>query len=181
MAGGDIHRRKPIAPFRLRDASAGEGEEEIGAARIEQPLLSNGARGDEANHVAADDRFGAAFLRLRGILHLLADRHPMTKSDQALQVIVGAVDRDPAHGDVVALMLATLRQDDAERPARGLRVVEEELVEIAHAVKQEAIRVRGLDLHVLRHHRRHAGLERRDLVGGCLGFGKLWGLVEGLG
>ena len=64
---------------------------------------------------------------------------------------------------------------------RGLGVLEEQLVEIAHPVEQQAIRVGRLDLHVLRHHRRHTGLKRRDLAGVCLGVGKLWGLVEGLG
>ena len=54
------------------------------------------------------------------------------------------------------LMLAALGEHDAERPARDLRVLEEQLVEIAHPVEQEAIRVRGLDLDVLRHHRRDA-------------------------
>ena len=38
------------------------------------------------------------------------------------------------------------------------RVVEEQLVEIAHAVEQEAVRMTGLDLHELRHHGRRAAL-----------------------
>ena len=55
------------------------------------------------------------------------------------------------------MVLAALRQHDAERARGDLGVGEEQLVEIAHAVEQQAVRVGGLDLQVLRHHRRDAG------------------------
>ena len=54
-------------------------------------------------------------------------------------------------------MLAAPGQHDAERAAGDLGVGEEQLVEIPHAVEQEAVGVRRLDLDVLRHHRRGAG------------------------
>ena len=96
---------------------------------------------------------------------MLADRDAMAERDQALEIIVGALDRHAAHADVLALVLAAPGQDDAERAARDLRVLEEQLVEIAHPVEQQAIRIGGLDLEILRHHRREAlGLRRR---GGC--------------
>ena len=43
---------------------------------------------------------------------------------------------------------------DAEGPARHLGVIEEELVEVAHPVEEQAVGVRRLDLDILRHHRR---------------------------
>ena len=64
----------------------------------------------------------------------------MAKRDQPVEVIVGALDRHPAHADVLAFVLAALREDDAERPARDFRVVEEQLVEVAHPVEQQATR-----------------------------------------
>ena len=100
--------------------------------------------------------FGAAPLRLGRILELLADRDAMAKRDQPVEVVVGALDRHAAHADVLAVVLAALGEHDAERAARDLRVVEEELVEVAHPVEQQAIRVGRLDLEVLRHHRRQA-------------------------
>ena len=74
--------------------------------------------------------------------------------DQLLQVLVGGVDRHAAHRDVGALVLAALGERDAERARGDLGVVEEQLVEIAHPVEQQAVRIGRLDLDVLRHHRR---------------------------
>src|SRR5262249_16817305 len=50
-----------------------------------------------------------------------------------------------------------LGQHDAERPRRHLGVLEEQFVEVAHPVEEEAVRIDGLDLDVLLHHRRGAG------------------------
>ena len=55
-----------------------------------------------------------------------------------------------------AEMLAALGQHDAERARGDLGVLEEHLVEIAHPVEQQAVRIGGLDLDVLLHHRRDA-------------------------
>ena len=103
------------------------------------------------------------FFASAGILDLLADGDPVAEADQALQIVVGPLDRHAAHGNVLPLMLAALGQHDPERPARDLRVLEEQFVEIAHPVEQQAVRVGGLDLHVLRHHRRHARVLRGGL------------------
>ncbi len=43
-----------------------------------------------------------------------------------------------------------------ERARGDLGVLEEQLVEVAHPVEQQAIRIGGLDLDVLLHHRRGA-------------------------
>ena len=80
----------------------------------------------------------------------------MAERDQPVEVIVGALDRHAAHADVLAVVLAALGQHDAERAARHLRVVEEQLVEVAHPVEQQAVRIGRLDLEILRHHRRQA-------------------------
>ncbi len=86
----------------------------------------------------------------------------MPLHDQPLQVFVRAMHRDAAHGDVAAEMLAPLGEHDAERARRDFGILEEQLVEIAHPVEQEAIRIGGLDLDVLLHHRRWA----RGALGG---------------
>ena len=80
----------------------------------------------------------------------------MAAGDQLLEILVGGVDRDPAHGDVGALMLAALGERDAQRAARHFGIVEEQLVEIAHPVEQQTVRMGRLDVEVLRHHRRGA-------------------------
>ena len=130
-------------------------------ARIEQRLLGERARGDEAHHVAAHHRLGPALLGLGRVLDLLADRHPVPSRDQALEIVVGGMHRHAAHGDVLAQMLAALGQRDAERARGDLGVLEEQLVEIAHAVEQEAVGVGRLDLQILGDHGRG---ERRLLL-----------------
>ena len=80
----------------------------------------------------------------------------MAKRDEAVEIIVGALHRHAAHADVFALVLAPFGEDYAKRPACDLRVVEKELIEIAHPVKQQAVGIDCLDLEILRHHRREA-------------------------
>src|ERR1051325_10778205 len=91
----------------------------------------------------------------------------MALRDQAVQILVGAVHRHAAHRDVLAEMLAALGQNDAERAARDLGVLEEQLVEITHPVEQEAVRIGVLDLDVLLHDRRRprGGLLRGGVIG----------------
>jgi hypothetical protein len=78
----------------------------------------------------------------------------MAPRDQAMEI--GAVHRHPAHRNILPAMLAALGQHDAERTACDLGVFEEQLVEIAHPVEQQAIRIGGLDLDVLLHQGRDA-------------------------
>ena len=73
-----------------------------------------------------------------------------------MQIIVGARDGHAAHGNVLAGMLAALRELDAERIRGRHRVVEKQLEEIAHAVEEQKFRVLRLHLEVLRHHGRGA-------------------------
>jgi hypothetical protein len=68
-------------------------------------------------------------------------------------------------------MLSALGQRDVERRRRLFGIVEEHLVEIAHPVEQQIIRMCAFDLQILRHHgrgciacrRRHSGCRA-----GCL-------------
>jgi hypothetical protein len=60
--------------------------------------------------------------------------------------------RDPRHRDRLAGGLAARGQRDVDELRGAARVVEEELVEIAHAVEQQGGRVLRLDAQVLLHH-----------------------------
>ena len=100
--------------------------------------------------------FAAALRRFGWILELLAHRDAVAERDQPVKIFIGALDRHAAHRDVLAAMLAALGEHDAERAARDLRVAEEQLVEVAHPVEQQAVGIGGLDLDVLLHQRRDA-------------------------
>jgi hypothetical protein len=73
------------------------------------------------------------------------------------------MDRHATHLDILPQMLAALGQHNAQRRRGDLGVLEEQLVEIAHAIEQQIARVDRLDLEELRHHRRQ---HRRGLTDG---------------
>ena len=166
-SGRNIDGREPEK--RLRRAAARDGEQAVGADGIEQQFLGDGARRHQAHHLPADDGFRPAFARLGRVLDLLADGDAVALADQPVQIVLGALDRHAAHGNVLSLVLAALGQDNAERPGGDLGVVEEQFVEIAHPVEQEGAGILRLDRAVLRHHRRDFGAIRaapRSFAGG---------------
>ena len=122
-------------------------------AGVEQALLGERAWGDEAHHVAPDHGLRPALPRLGRVLGLLAHRDAVALRDQALKIFVGGMHRHAAHGDVLAEVLAALGERDAERARGDVSVLEEQLVEIAHAVEQEAVGIGRFDLQILGHHR----------------------------
>ena len=156
-AGGDVDGGETIGGRALPGLAPPDRQQQVGAGGIEQAVLGDGARRDEAHHLPPHHRFRAAPFGLGGILGLLADGHPVAHGDEAAEVVVRPVHRDAAHRDLGAAVAATLGQHDAERPRRDLRVAEEQLVEISHPVEQEAIGIGRFDLDILRHHGRGAG------------------------
>ena len=160
-----IEVRETVAPAAVGAAQSRHRREGVGAGWIEQRVFRDRAGRHEPRHVAPHDRLRAAFLRLRRIFELLADGDAMAERDELLQIVVGALHRHAAHGNILAQVLAALREHDAERARRDLRVVEKQFVEIAHAVEEQAVGIGRLDLDILRDHRRRAGLR---FVVGCL-------------
>ena len=155
--GREVGRREIEPGQRQLALGLGQGREVVMAARVEQRVLGQGAGRDDAHHGTLDHRLGATFLGLGRVLDLFADRDLEALADQARQIGLVAVHRHAAHLDVFTQMLAALGQRDVER-RRGLhRVVEEQLVEIAHPVEHQMVRMRGLDRQILAHHRRGVG------------------------
>ena len=148
-----------------RDVDPGEAElgpargqcrQPVAAPRVEQAVLGERAGGDDPDHVAPDQRLARPLAGLGGILQLLADRDLEALADQPMQVELGAVHGHAAHGDVLARMAAALGQRDVERGCCRDRILEEQLVEIAHAEEQEGIGMRLLERLELRDHRARA-------------------------
>jgi len=162
LAGRDVDpgEREPAVVL-ARGARAGERQQVVVALRVEQRILGQGAGRHQPGDVAPHHALGPALLRLGRVLELLADGDAVAERNQAVEVLFRALDRHAAHRNVAAEMLAALGQHDVERAARDLGVGEEQLVEIAHPVEQEAIRIGLLDLDVLLHHRGDAP----DIVG----------------
>ena len=153
----------------VRRSAARNGEQTIGADGIEQKLLGDSARRHQAHHLAANHGFAAALAGLGRVLDLLADGDAVALADQPVQIILGALDRHAAHGDIHPLMLAALRQDNGKRAGGDLGVFKKQFVEIAHPVEQERAWICNFDRVILRHHRRDFGgllVSARRLAGG---------------
>ena len=123
---------------------------------IQKRVFGQGARGHQPDHPAFDHRFRATLLCLGRRFKLFADSDAEPFADQGQKIALGGMYRDPAHRDILTLMLAPLGQCDVERGCGGLGILEEQLVEIAHPIEQERHGISRLDLQKLRHHWRHA-------------------------
>jgi hypothetical protein len=66
------------------------------------------------------------------------------------------VDRDARHRDVLTLVLAPFGQGDAQQAGGDLGVLEEQLVEIAHAEEDDGVRLLRLGRQILAHDGGHA-------------------------
>ena len=64
------------------------------------------------------------------------------------------MERHPGHLDRRAARTAAGGQRDVEQPCRALGILEEQLVEIPHPIKQQQLRVLRLQTQVLLHHGR---------------------------
>src|SRR5262249_6908960 len=109
-------------------------------------------RRDDAHHLALHRTLG------RGrVADLLADGHGLAELHQLGEVVVELVVGHARHGDGRAAGGAALGERDVHEPRGLARVIVEELVEVAHAVDHQDVRVLGLDAQVLAHDRRVLG------------------------
>ncbi len=152
LAGGDLH-----AGHRRLAGAQGDGRQPVGAAGVQQAFFGQGARRHHPDHVAPDHRLGAAFASLRRVLHLLADRHLEAGPDQLGEIGFGGVHGHARHGNGGPRVGPARREGDPKRLGRLGRVLEEQLVEVAHAEEHQRVRLAGLGLEELGHHRRSVG------------------------
>ncbi len=128
--------------------AGGDREQQIVAAFLEQRLVGHRPRRDDTHHPALDQT-----LRQRRIADLFADRHRLAEFHEFGQITFDRVIRHAGHRNRRASRCTALGQRDIEQ-ARGLaRIVVEQLVEIAHAEKQQRLRMLGLGAQVLAHQR----------------------------
>ncbi len=160
VAGRQLDRGQGHDP-----AARGDGDQAVGAAVVQQAVLGQGARRNDADDAALDHRFGAAFLGFGRVFQLFADGDAKAQADQLGDIGIDRVGRDAGQGDILVAELAALGQGQGQGGRRLDRVVEEQLVEVAHAEEQQAVRIFGLGLQVLRHDGRGAV----PLAGGIFG------------
>lgn len=122
---------------------------EIGLALLQQRFVGDGAGRDDTHHFALDRPFTGG-----RIADLLADGDGLAELYQLGQVVLYRVVRHAGHRDRFTRRGAAFGQRDIQQLGSALGVVVKQLVEVAHAVKQQDFRMLGLEAQVLLHHRR---------------------------
>jgi hypothetical protein len=103
---------------------------------------------DDTHDLALDRPLGQARLA-----DLLADGDGLALPDEAAQVLIHGVIGHPGHGNRGTARLTPRRQGDVQESSSFLSILEEELVEVTHSVKEQHIGVLALDAQVLLHDR----------------------------
>ena len=145
------HKILPRSHIRHRDSVAvpdvGHAHDVIIFRLVKGLRIHCGPRGDDAHHLPLDQPL------CRGrVLHLLTDGHLVSFRHQAAQIAVHRVVRHAAHGRPLLQSAVLPCQSDLQLPGRGDGVVEKHLVKISQSIKQDAVAVLLLGLHVLLHH-----------------------------
>ena len=165
LAGAHIgHRQPPTAA-----AAQHHGAEPVVASGGEHALLEHRAGGEHPGDVAAQQGpLGG------GGLELVAEGHAEAAAHQLSAVALGGVVGDARHrhpADALAALLAGEGELQQAREQQG--IFEEELVEVAEAVEQHALRMGRLELHVVTQHRAEGGRVHQAVVvpAGQVGLG----------
>ena len=109
-------------------------------------VVEGGSGGQDAGYFTTDDFFGEF-----GVLHLFADGDAEAFAQEALQVTVGGVIGNAAHGNGAFAVAGG--EGDLELAGGGFGVVEEELVEVAEAKEEQGVGVLAFGGQVLTHER----------------------------
>ena len=125
-----------------------DGCNEVIVIIIEQGFVCQGAGRDDSNNLPLHGTLAGS-----GITDLFADGDGHAKPDESCQVAVDRVVWHAAHGYGLSGRGTAGSQGNVEQICGTLGIVVEQLVEIAHAVKQQFFRMFCLDGQVLLHHR----------------------------
>ncbi len=128
MSAAAIAQSSPARPIAARQFAAED---------FEQRLFGERPGRDEADDGPVDQRLRPARLPgLGGAFGLLGNRHTVARTDQAGEIGFGGMYGNAAHRDRLAIRLSSLGQRDVETGRCGLRVIEEQFEEVAHAIEQ---------------------------------------------
>jgi hypothetical protein len=111
----------------------GEGQQQANRTVVEQRRVGERAGRDDARDRALDRALGGG-----RVADLLADHHRFAQLHQPRQVLLDGVEGHAAIGSAAG-RLAARGQRDVEQARGLLGVLEEQLVEIAHAVEQQQV------------------------------------------
>jgi len=140
---GEREPRQPQTPF-----LESQRHQAVFAFVVKQGCVGQRAGRHHAHHFALDRPLGVDFA------DLLANRHRFTQAHQSRQILLGCVVGNTGHADRDAGRLAARGQRDVEQFRGAHGIVVKQLVEVAHAIKNEFVRMIRFQAQVLLHHRR---------------------------
>ena len=155
FAGGDIN---PGQSEIIRNF--GRRQQKVIAFGVKQRFFGQGSGGYQADNLTLNYRLAAAFFGFFGIFGLLADGNFIALTYQLGKVAFIGMKRHTAHRNVFTLNFAAFGQGNIQRFGCFERVIQKQLVKIAHPVEQQIVRILPLNLNILGHHRR----QRRQFV-----------------
>ncbi|MNH97874.1 hypothetical protein D3C73_505810 [compost metagenome] len=161
VATGDIQHGQAEQAFITQ-----HGSDQVVATFIQQRLVTHRPRRNDPYHLTIHRPFAGG-----RVADLLADHHRFAKLHQFCQVTLSGVVRNPAHRNRLPRRLPAGGQGDVQQLGGLLRVFIEDLVEVAHAVEHQLVRVLVFQAPVLLHHRG---------VGGQVGDGFIHRIVRKL-
>ena len=143
VAGGEREPCDPDAALRRDDR-----HQDVVATVVQQRRI-----GERAGcHDTCDAAFHRALGRRR-VADLFADRDRLAELHESREIRLDRVEGHARHPDRLARRGTALRERDVEQARGAFGVLEEEFVEVAHAVEQQLVRMLRLDPEVLGHHR----------------------------
>ena len=148
LTGRQVEHGQPPGRGVAGFVRAGDGGQRGDRAGVEQAVIGERARGHDAHHAALHRALAV------GVAELFGHRHTLALAHQPPQVLLAGVHRHAGHRHLLAAALAAAGQRDVQQPGGAPRVVEEQLVKVAHAIEQQPRRVLRLQREVLGNHRR---------------------------
>ena len=160
---------QPREPGEL--ALSAEGQQDVVRLVVEQRAVGERTGRHDPRHRAFDRALGGG-----RIADLLADRCRFAELHQLREIRLDRMPRHARHLYRRAGGGAARGQRDIEEPRGLLGVVVEELVEVAHPVEEQQVRMLGLQAEVLLHHWRVSGEHRARQVAVALHVLSLMGM-----
>ena len=143
VAAGDIQYGKAEQTLIAQD-----GGDQVVTSLIQQRLITHRPRRNNAHHLTFNRPLAGG-----RVTDLLADHHRLAQLHQFDEVAFQRVVRNPTHRNRLPCRLPARGQGDVQQFGRLLRVFIEDLVEVAHAIEHQLIRVLVFQAPVLLHHR----------------------------
>ena len=88
---------------------------------------------------------------------MFADGDAVAMANEFVEIVIHRMNRYAAHGNVFAQIFAAFGEGNTQGRRRLNRVIEKQLVEIAHAIEKQDTLMGSLQLLILRHHGGHEG------------------------